>query len=81
MLSRRKFENARSRDEATEAISQKLRRLEPAMTHGSMIASGSYVPWDRLSDAGNLIVVLIGLLVWVSCVFSLVCVGVSAMST
>jgi hypothetical protein len=51
------------------------------MIPGSMIATGSYAPWDRLSDVGDWVVVLFGLLLWVSCVFSLFRLGVRAMST
>ena len=51
------------------------------MIPGSMIATGSYALWDRLSDVGDWVVVLFGLLLWVSCVFSLFCLGVRAMST
>ena len=51
------------------------------MIPGSMIATGSYALWDRLSDVGDWVVVLFGLLLWVTCVFSLFCLGVRAMST
>jgi hypothetical protein len=51
------------------------------MIPGSMIATGSYALWDRLSDVGDWVVVLFGLLLWASCVFSLFCLGVRAMST
>jgi hypothetical protein len=46
-----------------------------------MIATRSYAPWERVSDAGNWVVVVFGILLWASCVFSLVCLGMRAMSS
>lgn len=43
------------------------------MIPASMIAARSYPPW--LSDVGNWVVVLFGLLLWVSCLITLLCVG------
>jgi hypothetical protein len=51
------------------------------MIPDSMIATGSDAPWDRLSDVGDWVVVLFGLFLWVTYVFSLFCLGVRAMST
>jgi hypothetical protein len=51
------------------------------MIPGSMIATGSCALWDRLSDVGDWVVVLFGLLLWASCIFGLFCLGVRAMST
>lgn len=39
------------------------------------------LPWSRLSNVADLIVVVFGLLLWVCFVFSLLCLGMRAMST
>ena len=41
------------------------------MISGSLIATGSYAPWDQLSEVANWGVVLFGLLLLTSIVFSL----------
>lgn len=51
------------------------------MILGSTIATGSFPPWDRLSNVSDWIVVVFGMLLWVSCLFSLLCLGMRAMST
>jgi hypothetical protein len=50
------------------------------MIPGSMIAMGSYARWD-VSDVGNGIVFLFGLLLWVICLFNLLVLGIRAMSS
>ena len=52
------------------------------MILSSMAAgTGSHAAWDRLSDGGDWVVVLFGLLLWFACIFSLFCLGVRAMFT
>ncbi len=46
-----------------------------------MIATAFPIPWARLSDGGDWVVVLFGMLLWVACLFSLIGLGVRAMST
>jgi hypothetical protein len=48
------------------------------MIPGSMIATRSFIPWDRLSDAGNWVVVLFGFLLCAICLFSLFALGMRA---
>jgi hypothetical protein len=49
------------------------------MIAGSMIATGSYGHWD-VSDVGNGIVFLFGLVLGVICLFNLLVLGTRAMS-
>jgi hypothetical protein len=46
--------------------------------HGWMIATRSFIPWDRLSDAGDWVVVLFGFLVCIVCLSSLFALGMRA---
>jgi hypothetical protein len=50
------------------------------MIRGSVIAAGTYVAWERLSDVGAWVVVLFGMLLWVICLFSLFRLGMRVMS-
>jgi hypothetical protein len=38
---------------------------------GTFITTRTYIPWEKLSDAGNWLVILFGMLLWLVCVFSL----------
>ncbi len=42
---------------------------------GHLIAERSSVPWDWLSGAGKWLFVAFGMLFWIYCVFSLLCLG------
>jgi hypothetical protein len=46
-----------------------------------MIVAAFPVPWARLSDGGEWVVLLFGMLLWAACLFSLIGLGVRAMST
>src|SRR5580658_7493301 len=43
-------------------------------------ANSFSIPWKRLLDAGDWVVVLVALVLWASCVFAVLCLGVRAMS-
>ena len=49
------------------------------MTFNPLSAGMSYFPWDRLSDAGDWLVVTFGMTVCVTCIFSVFCLGIRAM--
>jgi hypothetical protein len=51
------------------------------MITGSMIATGFYPPWDQLSDAGNWVVILFGMLLWLVSLFSLFGLGMRIILT
>lgn len=49
------------------------------MTLSHLIAGRSYVPWDRLSDVGNWLVFGFGMILCITCIFSVFCLGIRAM--
>ncbi len=51
------------------------------MISGWLIAAGAYASWDRLSKVVDWAVVLFGLLLLASVVFSLLCGGMRTMAT
>jgi len=44
---------------------------QPPTLAGRFVTTRAYVPWGRLRDAGNWLVVLFGMLLWLACLISL----------
>jgi hypothetical protein len=47
----------------------------------TLIATGYFTPWDQLSEAGNLVVILFGMFLWVVCLISLIGLGMRIILT